>query len=335
MSAYFNLYRIANEANQMKFLEQNHLFVVDCQKKICRLAWDKSFTLFRQLRLHQKKLYPSWFRFRSKLADTQLPRDPAQQVPELDAPQSETKGDIYHLVHTGANIEITNYEGMSYLKLTYKSAEEARYRAFALALTSYRFILNGTHLKLLDYNHISSYAFILPYEQVICSVYGKPPAFVSARACCPALATRACFPVLPVPRLLAANRFNSRFAPDLKLPHMQNMRQIILNKPVSHKMAMFVVRTESQSAVDKNVLNLLNQNQVARVQNSYTMFQKQLLVVAQPQPSMQVQKKVNLVKLLQSLTITVYSDIANKFTTGSSLALSQAMNENRRVIISE
>ncbi len=49
------------------------------------------------------------------------------------------EGDYHHLFHTGSKVEIFELTGMKYLKFTYDSIIEAKYRAFCIALITYKF----------------------------------------------------------------------------------------------------------------------------------------------------------------------------------------------------
>ncbi|CAD8048163.1 unnamed protein product [Paramecium primaurelia] len=60
--------------------------------------------------------------------------------------------DIYSLLHLGAKISFDRICKRSYIRFTYKSTSEARYRALALALITYKFKFNGVCIQMLNDN---------------------------------------------------------------------------------------------------------------------------------------------------------------------------------------
>lgn len=60
--------------------------------------------------------------------------------------------DIYSLLHLGAQISFENIRNRDYIRFSYSSTCEARYRVIALALQTYKFKCNGTSVLLLSDN---------------------------------------------------------------------------------------------------------------------------------------------------------------------------------------
>lgn len=55
-------------------------------------------------------------------------------------------------MHTGAKIQFEFINHRDYIRFSYNSIVEARYRAIALALLTYRFGHNGTYVKMINDN---------------------------------------------------------------------------------------------------------------------------------------------------------------------------------------
>ncbi|CAK85401.1 unnamed protein product (macronuclear) [Paramecium tetraurelia] len=86
------------------------------------------------------------------------------------------QADIYGLLHFGASISFEYINNRDYIKFTYVSTSEAKYRVIALALITYRFKLNGTKILMFS-DHIwespiqQKTIFLYKYYQKIQNVY--------------------------------------------------------------------------------------------------------------------------------------------------------------------
>lgn len=60
--------------------------------------------------------------------------------------------DIYSLLHMGAQISFESIYDRDYIRFSYSSTAEARYRVIALALQTYKFKCNGTSILFLSDN---------------------------------------------------------------------------------------------------------------------------------------------------------------------------------------
>ncbi|CAD8043229.1 unnamed protein product [Paramecium primaurelia] len=64
----------------------------------------------------------------------------------------QIQADIYGLLHFGSSISFDYINNRDYIKFTYTSTSEAKYRVIALALITYRFKLNGTKILMFSDN---------------------------------------------------------------------------------------------------------------------------------------------------------------------------------------
>jgi hypothetical protein len=80
-----------------------------------------------------------------------------------------------HLLHTGAQVEFLAHNGKGFIRFEYQSIDEARYRAVALALHSYRFTQNSAYISTFavsELKNCESQKFVA-YEIKLWNVYGK------------------------------------------------------------------------------------------------------------------------------------------------------------------
>ncbi|CAK88088.1 unnamed protein product (macronuclear) [Paramecium tetraurelia] len=75
-----------------------------------------------------------------------------KQFEKLNDLTFQKQCDIYGLLHLGAKISFDHICKRSYIRFTYKSTSEARYRALALALITYKFKYNGVSIQMLNDN---------------------------------------------------------------------------------------------------------------------------------------------------------------------------------------
>ena len=136
--AYFKLTDISDQQReaQFKFLEQNHFFLFDYVQQIVRLYWEeipKDF-IIKVLKKVNKPIIPSWQRLVSA---------------GKEVGPAGLKGSVHHLLHTGTKrVEMISVQGKEFLKFEFESVDEARYRAVALALHTYRVKMNGGYIEL-------------------------------------------------------------------------------------------------------------------------------------------------------------------------------------------
>ncbi|CAK75026.1 unnamed protein product (macronuclear) [Paramecium tetraurelia] len=90
--------------------------------------------------------------------------------------QYEKPVDIYGLLHFGASISFDYINNRDYIKFTYVSTSEAKYRVIALALLTYRFKFNGTSILMFGDNiwegtQQQKTTFLSRYYQKIQKIY--------------------------------------------------------------------------------------------------------------------------------------------------------------------
>ncbi|KAL4480801.1 hypothetical protein ABPG72_001670 [Tetrahymena utriculariae] len=160
-STYEDLPKIYQKTLQKEtliFKEQDNMIQYSPLRGTARLTWNFDNLEQQKFIELQKRIFPKWLRL---TAD--------QNTKEMS--DEEYCGDIMHLIHVSAKIGLLQIGGMKYLKIQFASLQEAKYRAAALALITYRFRNNGYFIKLFTHSQISNYTFILSEETELKATY--------------------------------------------------------------------------------------------------------------------------------------------------------------------
>ncbi|CAD8044565.1 unnamed protein product [Paramecium primaurelia] len=207
METYSKIQAIVNnQQNSLKFLEQYNMIVADNEtvrlqfksnnfEDQVQSTYVQSLNLFNHLNV---PIFPNWlikeiqmvYINEEKLIDYSIIKQEqistkwncrnreylSKSKESLKKLKYEKPVDLYGLLHFGASISFDYINNRDYIKFTYISTSEAKYRIIALALITYRFKFNGTSILMLGDNiwestHQQQTIFLNKYYQKIQNVY--------------------------------------------------------------------------------------------------------------------------------------------------------------------